>query len=149
MKVTDLNKKTARTEAVRRWRTKQGNTKKEKARRKKAYAENQNGLRDKIRAYEKENWEHIYQKSVEYRKSHPEIAQRTREKYRAKYITRGRRDRVEMADYYIAHLISSNSTLDKTEIRKQEDLIEAYKVLLTIKREINVTNNQRQTSRPG
>tara|TARA_R100000501_G_C2515352_1_gene45040 strand:+ start:72 stop:470 length:399 start_codon:yes stop_codon:yes gene_type:complete len=57
---------------------------------------------------------------------------------REKDILRGRKHRLEMSDLYIRDLIRKNSeTLTKKDIPK--DLIELYRIVLTLKRELKLT----------
>ncbi len=124
-------------ERMRKWRSNPDNVAKVKAKRKVDYAENKNGLRDKMLKNYQDNREERLKQSTEYRKKNPEVAKKSRDKMKGKNLDRNRKARNELQDHYVVTLLTENSKLMPADVRENKELIDLKRLQLKLKRSLN------------
>lgn len=119
-----------------RWRAKPENKAIEKSRRKLAYDNNINGLRDKMKAYHEKNKKYLMAKQKEYQKNNPQVREKSVAKRVEINIERNRKARKNLDDHYIVSLMTQHSKINPELIRDQLELIEVYRQNVILKRKI-------------
>lgn len=134
----DGDKRLAKNERMKRYRVR--NAEKIKNRRKNAYWNNTNGLRDKMKGYYEANKERLIPIAVENRKQ-TKYNERNKDKLREYSRSRSRKAIESLSDSYIITLIKRNcnyrkngKTMSVSQIRSVPGLIEGYRSLVQLKR---------------
>lgn len=105
---------------------------------KKAYWERTEGQRKKwAKEYYKKNKAKIIKQTTEYRKNNPNVKEKSAFKSRDKNKNKSVLYRRNLKESYVVDLIQGKSGISKNEIRKQKQLIEVYKLSVTLKRLLN------------
>lgn len=122
------------TERMRKWRSNPENLARQNKRRKEIREQNKDAIKKKEHEYYLKNREHILKRCKEYHTKNRDVRKRYQKKFvqSGKSIDKGRRDRTNLTNAYIASQIRKEKS-NKTIEQKQAEIL-IYRIKKQIKR---------------